>query len=192
MTAPARRPARRAAPLLALALWALTSCGIPTTGVVEAGGPAGGVVPTVRVYFVVDGRLVGVPRRVAAPVDVRSAVESLLQGPTRLEGAKRMTTLLSPPAPALPTSPADTDTDLEGGGRAAPIDAVRVSDEGGRIVVRLSPWAGKLTPLAVDQVACTAVAAQRVIRPGDEPRPVSVAGGDGRTFQGTAARCPAG
>ncbi|MFF9624758.1 hypothetical protein [Streptomyces griseosporeus] len=189
MTAPARRPVRRAATLVALALCALTSCGIPTTGVVEAGGPAGGIVPTVRVYFVVDGRLVWVPRRVTPPVDVRSAVESLLQGPTRAEGAKRMTTLLSPPAPAVPTSPADPH--LEGADRAVSADAVRVSDDGGRIVVRLSPWVGKLTRLAVDQVVCTAIAAQRVIRPGDEPRPVSVVGGDGRTFRGAAARCPA-
>lgn len=185
MNARTKRSYRRVAALLAGALCALASCGIPTTGVVEAGGPAGGIVPTVRVYFVVDGRLAGVPRRVTSPDEVRSAVESLLQGPTRLESAKRMTTLLPP------SSPSPADSHPEGPGRAASVDPVRVSDEGGRVVVRLSPWVGKPTPLAADQVRCTAVAAQRVTRPGESPRPVTVIGGDGRIFLGTAARCPA-
>ena len=50
-----------------LALLALTSCGIPATGVVEAGGPASGVLPLTPVYFVEGGRLVPVPRNTGRP-----------------------------------------------------------------------------------------------------------------------------
>ncbi|MEU4484592.1 hypothetical protein AB0H94_06810 [Streptomyces purpurascens] len=78
--------ARRRAALLAVpALCGLASCGIPATGVVEAGGPAGGVVPTVRVYFVADGKPAPVPRRAVTPIGAASAVEVLLQGPTAEE-----------------------------------------------------------------------------------------------------------
>ena len=45
--------ALRSVPLLTLL--ALTSCGIPATGVVEAGGPASGTLPMTRVYFVENG-----------------------------------------------------------------------------------------------------------------------------------------
>jgi hypothetical protein len=184
----------RAALLLVSALCALTSCGIPSTGVVEAGGPASGVEPTIRVYFVSGGALVAVPRRTVAPVDVESAVQVLLQGPNDAERAKRMTTLLpllavSPtfaPSPALPT---------DGAARAPreaarPPDLVKVTARDNRVSIEVSALAGKLTDLAAAQLLCTAVGAQRGADPGAEPDPVTVTGPDGRRVEGTGSQCP--
>jgi hypothetical protein len=41
--------------LLLASLLALSSCGIPATGVVEAGDPASGIPPVTQVYFVASG-----------------------------------------------------------------------------------------------------------------------------------------
>ncbi|MFD0312824.1 hypothetical protein [Streptomyces flavalbus] len=147
-------------------LYALTSCGISTTGPVEAGPPAGGVVPKVRLYFVRDGALVVVPRRTVAPVSVAAAVTLLLRGPSRPERAKGITTQLA----------------------AHP---VRVRTSGERVLIELSPLVGKVTETAVAQVVCTALDAQRVADPGAEPAPVTVTGADHRRLRGSAPTCPA-
>jgi hypothetical protein len=83
------RTTRRAARLVPLvaAAFLLSACGIPTTGVVQAGDPGTGVSqPTVVVYFVendVPGGL-GAPVPVSRPVDgpagVATAVDSLFRG----------------------------------------------------------------------------------------------------------------
>ncbi|MDT9696394.1 hypothetical protein [Streptomyces sp. P17] len=169
-------------------LCALTSCGIPTTGVVEAGGPASGVVPTIRVYFVVDDALLGVPRRTAAPVDVEKALRVLFVGPTDLEQSKRITTQL-PLLPGVPTPP-PTAAATDAPQRSRPADVMTVTERNGEVSVQLSPAAGELTDLAAAQIICTATAAQRVATPGTEPAPVSVTGADGRRVEGTTVQCP--
>lgn len=168
------------------ALCALTtSCGIPTTGVVEAGGPASGVVPTIRVYFVADGTLLSVPRPISAPIDVRQALEALFQGPNELERSKRIRTAL-PPWTGMWSLPPTPDGPQE----AAPDDFVTVIEREDGITVELSREAGGLSDLAVAQIVCTATATQRVAEPGAEPLPVTVTETDGRRAGGAGMRCP--
>ncbi|MGA5356342.1 hypothetical protein [Streptomyces purpurascens] len=193
--------ARRRAALLAVpALCGLASCGIPATGVVEAGGPAGGVVPTVRVYFVADGKPAPVPRRAVTPIGAASAVEVLLQGPTAEEQAAGLKSLLPLTGADLPTAvPADppaTETSrtpaTEAPRAAGATDFAKVTTRGDRVSIELSlPSAGALPDLAVTQLICTAAEAAQAANPGDDPVTVMVAGRDGRRLEGTAARCPA-
>ncbi|GAA2895336.1 MULTISPECIES: hypothetical protein [Streptomyces] len=202
---------RRAALLVVPALWGLASCGIPATGVVEAGGPAGGVVPTVRVYFVADGKPAPVSRRVVTPIGAASAVEVLLQGPTAEEQAVGLKSLLPLTGADLPTAvPADPDRPPATEVPRAPAtevprapatevpraveatDFAKVTTRGHRVSIELSlSSAGDLPDLAVTQLICTAVEAHRVAGPGDEEVTAAVAGQDGRRIEGTAARCPA-
>ncbi|GHD02557.1 hypothetical protein GCM10010313_16470 [Streptomyces violarus] len=194
---------RRAALLVVPVLCGLASCGIPATGVVEAGGPAGGVVPTIRVYFVADGMPAPVSRRVVAPIGAASAVEVLLQGPTAEEQAVGLKSLLPltgadlptavpadpgrPPATAVPRAPA-----TEVPRAAGATDFAKVTTRGHRVSIELSlSSAGDLPDLAVAQLICTAVEAHRVAGPGGEEVTAAVAGQDGRRIEGTAARCPA-
>ncbi|MEU6553408.1 hypothetical protein ABZ915_24480 [Streptomyces sp. NPDC046915] len=213
------RGVRRSASLILPSLCALVSCGIPTTGVVEAGGPAGGAVATTWVYLVADGTLVPVPRQMAAEVGVEPAVRLLLQGPTEKERLKGLHTLLPPlPSTAAPSiaapsiaapsiaapsiatdtptdAPTDTPTDTPTLVRpeATPASApVKVTSNGGRVLIELSVPTAKPDGLAAFQLICTAVAAQRVTAPGTEPLPVTVTGPDGRHTEGTGKQCPDG
>jgi hypothetical protein len=192
------RGVRRAASLAVPALFALVSCGIPETGVVEAGGPAGGVVPTVRVSFVAGGALISVPRVIPAPIEVEAALEILLQGPTDAERAKGLTTrltlpmlvpspLATPPATRPPGEPGEAG---EAGEAAPASDVVGVTTRGDTVYVEVPGRAREVTGLAADQLICTALAAQRVADPGTEPKPVTVTSADGRRVQGTGATCP--
>ncbi|MFF4803174.1 hypothetical protein ACFY1U_32970 [Streptomyces sp. NPDC001351] len=165
------RAARRSAFLLWLPmLGALASCGIPTTGVVEAGGPASGVAPTLRVYFVAGRTLRGVDRSLAGPVDVDSAVRVLLKGPTRAEQAEGLYTVLPPEASLM--------------------SRVTMTSRDSRVTIRLSAVPGDSGALAAAQLICTTVAAQRVIAPGDDPQPVTVTGPGGLDIRSTGAQCP--
>ncbi|MEV2210198.1 hypothetical protein AB0H86_01540 [Streptomyces sp. NPDC050997] len=193
---PPRRSAhalRRSALLLLPALCGLlASCGIPATGVVEAGGPASGVASNVRVYLVLDGALIGVRRAIVAPVDVESALRVLLQGPTDAEQAKRITTMLPLPM-ALPTSariPPAATGQAEAPQEAVARKALKVTARDDRVLVELSVTEGELTNTAATQMLCTALGAQRVADPGGDPVPVTVMTPDGRRFEGAGARCP--
>lgn len=185
--------------LLLPALCVLASCGIPATGVVEAGGPASGIVPTIRIYFVADGALVGVPRGTVAPVDVESAVDVLLLGPTVAEESKRLTTLLPSTRLLLTPVPTASPTDLatatatedpQGAAPASDTDLVRVTTENHRVSIELLSGDGELADLAAAQLICTALGVQRVASPGAEPRPVTVTSPDGRRVEGTDVDCP--
>ncbi|MFM9445562.1 hypothetical protein [Streptomyces acidiscabies] len=112
---------RRAAPALA-ALLALSSCGIPATGVVEAGGPASGIAPVTAVYYVRDGALSAAARPTGLPGDPDDALSLLLTLPPPGEG---FTTHVKIPPTAAPGSPE----------RAPRIPAV--SADGGALTVRL-------------------------------------------------------
>ena len=178
------RAVRRAAVLLLAALCGLTSCGIPTTGVVQAGGPASGVPPTVRVYFVRDGRLLAVRRQITRTLGVEAAVELLFQGPTLPERLKGITTRLPQPTGGSPTN-----------GTAAqdePSDLVKVTARRDGVTVELSSVLGSPDRLAAAQIICTAVDAQRVTAPSARPLPVTVTGPDHRGVEGTGNRCAVG
>ncbi|MFC9508207.1 hypothetical protein [Streptomyces sp. NPDC057002] len=193
---------RRAALLVGPALCGLASCGIPATGVVEAGGPAGGVVPTLRVYFLADGRPAPVPRKGVTPIGAASAVEMLLQGPTAEERAAGLTSLLpltgaDPPSavPADPARPPAAEASrapaTEAPRAAAATNFAKVTTRDNRVSIELSlSSTGDLPGLAVTQLICTAGAAAQLSNPGDDPVTVTVAGRDRRRVEGTAARCP--
>ncbi|MFD7934230.1 hypothetical protein ACFV4T_06795 [Streptomyces sp. NPDC059755] len=199
------RGVRRVVLLCVPALWALVSCGIPATGVVEAGGPAHGLVPMLRVYLVENGSLVAVPRRPADAVDAESAVMNLLEGPTETERAKRLTTLL-PPLTAAPTS-APTPlasvppTPGPSGGsvaEAAASAAVSVNARNGVVSIHLRYVSEELSDLATAQLICTAAEAQRTTDtgtgtgPGAEAVTVKVTNARGRSVEGSDERCPEG
>ncbi|CAM5710783.1 hypothetical protein SGRIM128S_05103 [Streptomyces griseomycini] len=112
----------RAFPLLLAALLPLSACGIPETGVVEAGEPATGVldpgvtsvpsesvpeaVPlvTIPLYFVEDGSLAAVDRTVPGSTDLGSTLLMLFKGPDAKERGRGLTTEL-PPAAEAPHHP---------------------------------------------------------------------------------------
>ncbi len=181
---------RRSALLFLPVLWVLASCGVPATGVVEAGGPASGVVPTIRVYLVADGALVGVPRRTVAPVEVESAVQVLLQGPSEAERVKGITTLLPPSDGSATAAPSPTALSPDNFMRPPPPDVVKVTTRDDRVSIELRPVGVDIPDLATAQLICTAVAAQRIADPEAQPKPVTVTGQDGRRVEGAVVRCP--
>ncbi|MFD9318314.1 hypothetical protein ACFWDQ_11505 [Streptomyces sp. NPDC060053] len=200
------RALRRALLLCVPALCTLVSCGIPATGVVEAGGPAHGIVPMVRVYLVENGSLVAVPRRPVGAVDAESAVRSLLEGPTDAERAKRLTTLLPPltAAPTLAPTPVARPVATPGasvapvagpsGGPAdeAPSATVSVNARSGVVSIQLHGFAEELADLAVAQLICTAAEAQRTTDIGAGAVTVKVTNALGRSVEGSDERCPSG
>ncbi|WP_406444161.1 hypothetical protein OHB00_45720 [Streptomyces sp. NBC_00631] len=188
-----RRRARRAF-LLLVATGALASCGIPTTGVVQAGGPASGAVPSTRLYFVRGDALIAVRRATDAPGDVESALRALFLGPTAAERRKGLTTRL-PLLTAVPTTVPSVPAD--GGAAVVPdlprwADLVKVTARDHRISVELSVALGEFHDprLAAAQLVCTADAAQRVAAPGADPEPVTVTLPAGRRVEGAATSCP--
>ncbi|NUS12050.1 MAG: hypothetical protein HOY69_11715 [Streptomyces sp.] len=139
------RRAGRLAALLGLLGVGLTAagCGIPTTGVVEAGEPGVGVQPATTLYFVrdQDGALVTLQRRTGSAPEATGAVMALFKGlfPTEM----KMLGLRS----ELPAGPAE------------------IRFDGATVSVDLGPDAPRLTATAVDQIACTAAAAQHAADP---------------------------
>nr|BFD82107.1 hypothetical protein StreXyl84_15080 [Streptomyces sp. Xyl84] len=156
-----RRALRTAA--LTGALLTLAGCGVPTSGVIDAGAPAVGVAARITVYFVADGALRAVPRR--APDDaadlVTAAVRLLLSGPDSSE-ARALTTSL----PAVP-------------------GPVAVSVGRNVVSVRFPAGVGRLDSLAMEQLTCTAADTLRLSADREDRAvpsyaatpPASVAGG---------------
>ncbi|MFQ3561255.1 hypothetical protein QZN11_31320 [Streptomyces gramineus] len=136
------RRARVAAVLAGLAAGlTVAGCGVPPSGVIQAGPAASGIPrpdanPSARsvvaLYFVHDGALRPYPRRVGDAADQRSALAMLFDGPDAQESATA-TTLL----PRLPSAP---DVTIEGDGILA---------------VRLPDAAGHPDHLGLMQLACT-------------------------------------
>ncbi|MEW2522031.1 hypothetical protein [Actinacidiphila alni] len=127
---------RAAGPPLCLVAGAalLTACGVPTSGVIQAGEPAMGMRPGVSVYFVSDGELRAVPRTAPADAGLRTALRILFDGPAASE-----TTTLGTELPRLSGAP-------------------KVAVHGATVVVGLPPGVARLTPLATGQLACTVAA----------------------------------
>ncbi|WP_238697519.1 hypothetical protein [Streptomyces sp. E2N166] len=185
---PAGTSARRRLPLLlAAALLPLSACGIPATGVVEAGEPATGVlepgrpptpsqaesvavpVTTVPLYFVTDGALVAVGRTTHGAADLGSAVLMLFKGPDEREREAGLTTEL-PPASVVPT----------------------IRTDGAAVVVQLPRSAGSLSGTAVDQLACTVAVARLRQDPALGSAQVTVEQPGGRLAGRSSDDCPAG
>ncbi|MGW1778093.1 hypothetical protein ACWCQQ_02990 [Streptomyces sp. NPDC002143] len=202
---------RRAVLLCVPALCTLVSCGIPTTGVVEAGGPAHGIAPTLRLYFVHDGALITVPRSTDAVVGVEPAVLGLLAGPTEAERAAGLTTLLPPmklaptPVPTRdPSTPVDAVPSEEPAAEAkakakakAKVEAaesvtvaVSVNAQNGDVSIRLPYDSRELGDLAMAQLICTAGEARRTLDAGAEAVSVTVTDALGRSVEGSDERCP--
>ncbi|MFI2425895.1 hypothetical protein ACH5A7_17625 [Streptomyces sp. NPDC018955] len=128
--------------LTAVAAVALTACGVPPSGVIEAGAPASGMFApgaappstpaTVSLFFLRDGDLTPYPRRTDDSGDVEAVVRLLFEGPAA-NGAASATTEL----PRL-------------------TDAPRVVIAGdGTLSVRLPGETAPLSRRAVLQLACT-------------------------------------
>ncbi|GKQ35514.1 hypothetical protein [Streptomyces sp. A012304] len=177
--------ATRGLPLLA-SLLALSSCGIPATGVVEAGDPASGVRPVTQVYFVRGDTLVAVPRTTAYPTDAGAALGLLMLGPTSAEAAGRLTTEM----PGLPTSaplPPPTADEL----RAPASDPLAVTVNGDTVTVELPSQMSALTRTATRQLICTAAAAHRLGTPSAGPVTVRITKDSGWHTKGSDENCPA-
>lgn len=188
---------RRLVPLLAPALLALSACGIPATGVVQAGGPASGIVPVTPVYLVRDGALVAVQRTTGSPGDVHAALELLFAGPTPGEVLGSLTTQVPgaptamPPAPGgLFAVPADTPT-VPAGTPSVPADTPTVSVKGDTLTVRLPGGIDGLSRLATRQLVCTVAAAHRIGTPSAGTVTVTMSVG-GRRSTATDGNCPDG
>ncbi|MEU4985389.1 hypothetical protein [Streptomyces sp. NPDC021969] len=181
------KPSARAFPLLLAALLPLSACGIPETGVVEAGEPATGVldpgvtsapsesvpeaVPVVKVplYFVQDGSLVAVDRTVPGSTDLGSSVLMLFEGPDDQERGRGLTTEL-PPAAQAPT----------------------IRTDGTGVTVQLPRSAGILSDTAVDQLACTVAVARLRQDPALGRAQVTVEQPGGRLAGRSSDDCPVG
>ncbi|WP_020118379.1 hypothetical protein [Streptomyces canus] len=177
--------ALRRVPLLALL--ALTSCGIPATGVVEAGGPASGTLPQTPVYFVdKSGALVATPRTTELPGDPGAALRLLMAGP--LEGEGRLGGLFTEvPGPAT-SAPLPADTPDEPGKPSS--DAPTVTVEGSTMTIELPPGIDTLSDTGVRQMICTAAAAYRLTRPSVDAVTAEVTDGSGRRVRGSDEGCP--
>ncbi|MFJ8810494.1 hypothetical protein [Streptomyces sp. NPDC102490] len=180
-------PSARAVPLLLAALLPLSACGIPETGVVEAGEPATGVldpgvtsapsesvpeaVPFVKVplYFVENGSLVAVDRTVPGPTDLGSTLLMLFKGPDDKERGRGLTTELP---------------------RAAEAPTIRTDGTG--VSVRLPRSAGSLSDTAVDQLACTVAVARLHQDPALGSAQVTVEQPGGRLAGRSSEDCPLG
>lgn len=140
----------------------LAACGVPTSGVIQAGDPATGMSPGLNVYFLAGGDLVAVPRTTGRDPDLTTALRLLFYGPDDLEAAKLRTEL-----PRLSNPP-------------------EVLFKGGTVVVRLPPGIPRLSPLAMRQLACTVAGA-----PGRSPVVPTRPGAAGSGASGSgAARAP--
>ncbi|WP_055693248.1 hypothetical protein [Streptomyces prasinopilosus] len=89
--------------LTAVAAVALTACGVPPSGVIEAGAPASGMYSpsaapppprtTVSLFFLRDGDLTPYPRRIDDAGDLEAVVHLLFEGPAANETATAVTEL---------------------------------------------------------------------------------------------------
>ncbi|MEU1181174.1 hypothetical protein ABZ464_26715 [Streptomyces sp. NPDC005820] len=196
------RPVHRAALLVVTAGLALSACGIPSTGVVEAGGPASGITATTPLYFVQDGTLVAVLRAVPEAGDAAVAIEQMLEGPDVVERSKGWTTQVAraaEPASLFPTpepgqpqdDPVEPDARTAPSASASAAEPVRATVEDSRVSVTLPQGVfAERSDLAQRQLICTAGRARRLATRVTEPVTVTVTAADGTRVEGTDEDCP--
>ncbi len=175
--------ALRGVPLLTLL--ALTSCGIPATGVVEAGGPASGTLPMTRVYFVENGALVVIPRTTEQPGDPGAALQLLTAGPLAGEGGSGLSTEV----PGMPTALAPPPA-TDGPGKLASPDTFTVTVKRDAMTIRIPLGMDRLSGTGVRQIVCTAAAAYRLTRPSDATVTAEVTDGGGWQVTASDESCP--
>ncbi|MFJ3233832.1 hypothetical protein [Streptomyces sp. NPDC086787] len=137
----------------------LAGCGVPPSGVIQAGQPAGGMfspgpessAPTgIRLFFLRDGELTPYPRAIRTPGDFGPVVRLLFAGPTERESATASTDL-----PRLTEAP-------------------QVTVSGSNTVsVRLPSLASPLSRRAMMQLACTVSGTPYGPAATDTPRPTA-------------------
>ncbi|MHA5051357.1 hypothetical protein [Streptomyces sp. SD15] len=150
----------------------LSSCGIPETGVVEAGEPATGIRPAHVLYFVSEGTLLPVRRQATGQFGIETAVDMVFRGPDVLERRKGVTTEL----PLLTVGP-----------------TVRTDGGGGERVSIELPWGtGPLTETAITQLICTVAEARLLEAPDTDTASmrVTVTVPDAWHTKGTSEACP--
>ncbi len=135
------RAGRARGPLVAglLSLVAVAGCGVRPSGVITGGAPpSGGAQPAaaVTLYLVRNGRPSPVTRPGGPSLSPADTLTLLAAGPTARERAQGFTTEVPP---------------------AAGLFSVTVEPVG-HVLVTLSTPAGELSPLAVEQIVCTAAA----------------------------------
>lgn len=176
--------------LVAPSLLALSACGIPATGVVEAGGPASGIASVTSVYFVRDGgALVAVPRTTAEPGDAGTALDLLLLGPTDREQSEGLASEVPgrPTLAPVPTAKADPVT---GGPDETGEDVPTVTVRDDTLSIQLPGAMGRLSDLAIRQLICTAAVAHRVALQSTGPVTVDVTSVYGQPTRGSDKGCP--
>jgi len=125
---------------LVAGLMALAGCGVQPSGVITGDAPPSGAVAraaTITLYLVDGGRLSPVTRPGGPPLSAADTLALLATGPSAGERARGLGTEVPPD-----------------------IGLVSVAvDPVGDLVVTLSPPVGRLSALAVEQIACTAATA---------------------------------
>ncbi|MFL4908377.1 hypothetical protein ACJ6WF_35545 [Streptomyces sp. MMS24-I2-30] len=177
------RATHRVPLLIASAMFALSACGIPETGVVQAGGPASGIAPRTPVYFVRGGALVAVPFPTDRPGDAEAALGLLFGGPAPVDASGSLTSEV----PSAPTTAVRLATAAP---RATPPDGPTVSVRGDALAIRLPAGLGTVSRLGTEQLICTAAAAHRIGNPAGGTVTVTVSGDGGRHAEGTDRSCP--
>ncbi|MFH8451035.1 hypothetical protein ACH4CD_17520 [Streptomyces fungicidicus] len=151
--------------LTAVAAVALTACGVPPSGVIEAGAPASGMFSpsatppptpaTISLFFLRDGELMPYSRRIDDVGDLKAVVRLLFEGPAANEAAMATTEL-----PRL-------------------TDAPRVAIDGGILFVKLPGETAPLSRRAMLQLTCT-------VNHAASPVPTAVPRTDAEADGGTA------
>ncbi|WP_037853550.1 hypothetical protein [Streptomyces sp. NRRL S-340] len=120
----------------------LTGCGVPPTGVVEAGGPASGLTSGARLYFASAGGLRAVPVGDREIRDLAAVVKLLLLGPPPGGRAGGLTSYVELPG-------------------------FSATGTGTRVTLHLDgPYAGTGRDQGTGQLVCTLARAQSVLVPG--------------------------
>jgi len=127
----------------------LAGCGVPPSGVIQAGDPATGMTPGVNVYFLSGGSLVAVPRQIPFGAGVSTAVRLLFEGPLVPEAGKLSTEL--PQLKLAPEVAVETD---------------------GTVVIRLFEGVAPFGKIGMEQLVCTVAAAPRRAPPPAVPTSV--------------------
>ncbi|MDR6974331.1 hypothetical protein J2X68_001009 [Streptomyces sp. 3330] len=146
-------------------LAALASCAIPASDVVDAGAPATGLPPVTPLYFLSKGQLVAVPTSETATTP-DEAVRILLRGPDQTVRERGLTTALSPIKPES------------------------VQSHGATVSIRLPSVAKRFPRLGLDQLVCTAAAAQVLAAPDVTSVIVVISAPGAWHYTGNSTVCP--
>ncbi|MDR3081335.1 MAG: hypothetical protein LBV60_10500 [Streptomyces sp.] len=175
---------------------ALYGCGVPATGVIEAGEPATGVIrpggtvsdapPPAVVYFLgPDGRLVpsgGSVDSFVRPTAVPSANPTIAPGTDNSADLERVLLILA-------KGPTSLERDKGVTSELPPLKALpRVQSRHSSVLVEF-PRGPHLSDKAAEQVICTVAAARRAKGLGGASGRVTVLGGAGERYEGTEAGC---